>query len=79
MTPLLADVLKQSRTDQKRRALKNRCTIPEFVFIRGNGEHQIHQNFRHALARCLKLANLRHYPDSWLKAQLRNDPASEGT
>ena len=46
MTPLLADVLKKSQIDQKKWALKNRCHVPEFVFTRENGEHQIHQNFK---------------------------------
>jgi integrase len=60
MTPLLVDVLKKLKTDQKRWALKNRHPVPEFVFARKNGDHQIHQNFRHALAMCLERAKMRH-------------------
>ncbi|MDB4442319.1 site-specific integrase, partial [bacterium] len=59
MTPMLAKVLKQVQVDQKKWALQNRQSIPEFVFICDSGEVQNPEKFRYALNQCLKNAELR--------------------
>jgi integrase len=59
MTPLLAEVLKDLQTEQKRWALKTASPVPEFVFVTNKGKLELAESFRYALEKCLKNAGLK--------------------
>jgi integrase len=59
ITPVLAQVLKELQTNQKRWALKTANPIPEFVFVTKKGKLELAENFRYGLEKCLKDAGLK--------------------
>ena len=59
MTPVLAEVLKDLQTEQKKWSLKTANPVPEFVFVTSKGKLELAENFRYALEKCLKNAGLK--------------------
>jgi integrase len=59
MSPLLADTLRELRTEQKKRALRKGRAVPEWVFADREGNIFSRQVLRKVLSKCLEKAGLR--------------------
>ncbi len=59
MTPVLAQVLKDLQTEQKKWALKTASPVSEFVFVTRKGKLELAENFRYGLEKCLENAKLK--------------------